>query len=330
MVNIKLKRFSRSKEVQDDISEQKPEPQPDSPSYSPSETQIKKQRGRPKKNKIDVIQEQPTQHTEPQQPEQQPEQLEPINYDDLSNDNFLDDLNNVNYKDEIETKEIKKPKQEPIKKPSLSLDSNALLEKIKKSSPTERTSNFSLDSHSILDKIKKGKTDKPQINNDFDSSMFSANGSEILGRDKRILLTKIRQYKSLFPDTFKTFKIKANANVQELQTYLDEMDSIVECDSVEQFLLDSILQCIKLIEGVSSYTKYDIQGLADLLKANKQFHQLSKQLFIKYGVFKAVPVELQMAMMISTTAYIVNCKNKRKGELESYLNQPIAPINNDV
>ena len=85
--------------------------------------------------------------------------------------------------------------------------------------------------------------------------MFSQNGSEILGRDKRILLTKIRQYKSLFPDTFKTFKIKINANIQELQNYLEEMDSIVECDSVEQFLLDSILQCIKLIEGVSSYTK---------------------------------------------------------------------------
>ena len=144
---------------------------------------------------------------------------------------------------------------------------------------------------------------------------------------KKESLTKIRQYKSLFPDTFKTFKIKANASAQELQTYLDEMDSIVECDSVEQFLLDSILQCIKLIEGVSSYTKYDIQGLADLLKQNKQFHQLSKQLFIKYKVFNAVPPEMQMVMLVSTTAYIVNSKNKRKGELESYLNQPINNIN---
>ncbi len=160
--------------------------------------------------------------------------------------------------------------------------------------------------------------------------MFSANGSEILGRDKRILLTKIRQYKSLFPDTFKTFKIKANANVQELQTYLDEMDSIVECDSVEKFLLDSILQSIKLIEGVSSYTKYDIQGLADLLKANKQFHQLIKKLFIKYKLFNAVPPEMQMVMLVSTTAYICNCKNKRNSDIEAYLNQPIISPNNDA
>ena len=171
------------------------------------------------------------------------------------------------------------------------------------------------------------QTKEPQqINNDFDTSMFSKEGSEILGRDKRIILTKIRQYKSLFPDTFKTFKIKANPSIQELQTYLDEMDSIVECDSVEQFLLDSILQSIKLMEGVSTYTKYDIQGLADLLKQNKQFHQLAKQLFIKYKVFSAVPAEFQLLMLVTTTAYICNCKNKRKGELNEYLNQPIISI----
>jgi hypothetical protein len=239
----------------------------------------------------------------------------------------LDDLNNVHYKEEVEEPKQKIKDVKPNKKESsFSLDSNKLLDKIKKGS-TPSSSSFSLDSNALLDKIKKGK---PQTNNDFDTSMFSANGSEILGRDKRILLTKIRQYKSLFPDTFKTFKIKANANVQELQTYLDEMDSIVECDSVEQFLLDSILQSIKLIEGISSYTKYDIQGLADLLKANKQFHQLSKQLFIKYKVFNAVPPEFQMLMLVSTTAYICNCKNKRKGEIEAYLNQPIISPNNDA
>lgn len=328
MVNIKLKRFSRSKEqLPEDIQ---PEPQPESPSQLQTETQIKKQRGRPKKNKVDDIPQQQPQEQQPQTIQEPQPEPEPIDYDDVSNDNFLDDLNNVNYNEVIpETKKQMKEDVKQIIKPtsSFSLDSNKLLDKIKKSSSTS-SSNFSLDSHSLLDKIKKNhKTDKPAVNNDFDTSMFSQNGSEILGRDKRILLTKIRQYKSLFPDTFKTFKIKANASAQELQTYLDEMDSIVECDSVEQFLLDSILQCIKLVEGVSSYTKYDIQGLADILKQNKQFHQLSKQLFIKYKVFNAVPPEMQMLMLVSTTAYIVNSKNKRKGELESYLNQPINNIN---
>ena len=54
---------------------------------------------------------------------------------------------------------------------------------------------------------------------------------------------------------------------------------------------------------------------------------MSKQLFIKYGVFNAVPIEGQMLMLVATSAYICNSKNRRKGELESYLNQP---VNNDV
>ena len=331
MVLVKLKRFSRSKEqIPEDIQ---PEPQPDLPTQIQTETTPKKQRGRPKKILKDDIQPEQQPQQQPQDIQQiketeEPQPPESINYDDLSTDTFLDDLNNVNY-NEVQPEEV--PKKAVNKKPSLSLDSNKLLEKIKKgslSSSSPQPSNFNLDSNLLLQKIKQGhtKTDKPQINNDFDTSMFSKEGSEILGRDKRIILTKIRQYKSLFPDTFKTFKIKANPSIQELQTYLDEMDSIVECDSVEQFLLDSILQSIKLMEGVSTYTKYDIQGLADLLKQNKQFHQLAKQLFIKYKVFSAVPPEFQLLMLVTTTAYICNCKNKRKGELNEYLNQPIISI----
>ena len=180
----------------------------------------------------------------------------------------------------------------------------------------------------LLDRIKsKAKTTKLSTES-YDDTMFSQNGSEILGRDKRVLLTKIRQYKSLFPDTFKTFKIKVNANSQELQTYLAEMDCMVECENVEQFILDSILQCIKLIEGVSSNTKYDIQGLADLLKQNKQFHQLSKQLFIKYKIFSALPPEYSMMILVSTSAYICNGKNRRRGEMEAYLNTPINNLPN--
>ncbi len=68
MVNIKLKRFSRSKEQLP--KETQPKPQPDSPSYLQSKPQIKKQRGRPKNNEVDDIQ--PSQ-TQPQEPEQAPQ-----------------------------------------------------------------------------------------------------------------------------------------------------------------------------------------------------------------------------------------------------------------
>ena len=251
-------------------------------------------------------------------PETINEQLnDPLLFDNIEDDNFLNDLNNTNYKpDEPPIKEVK---QKEIKK-----DKPFDLTKIINQHKTKTPSNFNLDSNNLLERIKNKSNKKS--NDNIDDSMFSQNGSEILGRDKRILLTKIRQYKSLFPDTFKTFKIKLNANIQELQNYIEEMDSIVECDSCEQFLLDSILQCIKLIEGVSSYTKYDIQGLADLLKQNKQFHQLCKQLFIKYKIFTALPIESQMVIMVTTSAYICNSKNKRRGEIESYLNTP-ANIN---
>ena len=231
----------------------------------------------------------------------------------------------MNYKPDVAP--IKEPKIKEVKTKDKPFDLTNIINKNKEK--INQSSTFSLDSNNLLEKIKnKSKTKIEKIKNDYDDSMFSQNGSEILGRDKRVLLTKIRQYKSLFPDTFKTFKIKVNANTQELQNYLDEMDSIVECNNVEEFLLDSILQCIKLLEGVSSYTKYDIQGLADLLKQNKQFHQLAKQLFIKYKVFNAIPIESQMIMLFATSAYICNSKNKRRGEIESYLNTPVNNIPN--
>ena len=307
MVNIKISRFSRAKK-NDAIKEVEPEIQnkPIIESIKEPIKEIQSELQTQLSNKI-------------ARPIKQNEIIEPISFDNLEGDNFLDDLNNMNYKPDDPP--IKESKIKEVKSKDKPFDLSKI---INKHNETKSQSTFSLDSNNLLQKIKN-KSTKTKIDktNDYDDSMFSQNGSEILGRDKRILLTKIRQYKSLFPDTFKSFKIKVNATTQELQNYLEEMDSIVECSSVEEFLLDSILQCIKLIEGVSSYTKYDIQGLADLLKQNKQFHQLSKQLFVKYKVFSAVPPEFQMVMLVSTTAYICNSKNRRRGEMEAYLNQPV-------
>ena len=104
-----------------------------------------------------------------------------------------------------------------------------------------------------------------------------------------------------------------------------EMDVMVNCSSVEDFLNDSILQCLKMIEGASSYTRYDVSGMSDLLRQNKQFHQLSKMLYIKYKVFSNIPPEYQMVMLMATTAYVCVEKNKRKASLEEYLNTAITP-----
>lgn len=179
----------------------------------------------------------------------------------------------------------------------------------------------------LFKNIKPRKNVKPkkEKKSEFedDNSLFSDRGTEILGQERRVLLSKIQQYKNLFPDELKKFKIKKNCSTKDLQLYLEEMEVIVNTDSVEQFLTDSIIQCIKLTEGVSSYTKYDISGCADMLKSNKQFHTLCKQLYIKYKVFSNIPPEWSIVILVATTAYICKNKNTRKKELEIFLNAKI-------
>jgi hypothetical protein len=159
----------------------------------------------------------------------------------------------------------------------------------------------------------------------FDDDLFDDRGTILLGRDRLILLQKVKQYKTLFPDKLKSFKIKKNPSISELQSYLDEMEALVDISSVDEFLTESILGCIKIIEGASSYTtNYDVSGLSLMLKANKQFHTLCKQLYIKHGCFSNVPPETQLAMVVITSAYICTQKNKQKAKINSFLNEKIT------
>jgi hypothetical protein len=298
-MNINIKRFSRSKVDK------------------PEEPEVKRPRGRPKKNTTVEPEAPPSPKAEPE-----PESIyEDDSVSEISEDNnninqdedFLSDLNNVNYrepptKEEIKEKQKKEKEIEKANNKFLKTSSRLDLDKIFKRAQTQSTP----------------KLPKPQKSQyEDDSSLFDDKGTELLGRDKRMLLSKIQQYKSLFPDELGKFKIKKNCSTEDLKLYLSEMESIVDTSSVEQFLTDSILQCIKLSEGVSSYTKYDITGCADLLKANKQFHTLTKQMYIKYKVFEKVPPEYSLAVLVATTAYVCKNKNTKKKEIESFLSQPI-------
>ena len=225
---------------------------------------------------------------------------------DLPPINELDDLTNVNF-----NKKSEKTQAEDILKKIINK---------KKETPVE-----SNPGEGLLTKIinrRKEKPQKVQINNE---SWNDDDATPILGKDRRILTSKIQQYKNLFPEILGKFKLKKNPTVEDLQEALDEMDVIVNCSSVEDFLNDSILQCLKMIEGASSYTRYDVSGMSDLLRQNKQFHQLSKMLYIKYKVFSNIPPEYQMVMLMATTAYVCVEKNKRKASLEEYLNTTIPP-----
>ena len=300
-MNINIKRFSRSKVDK------------------PEEPEVKRPRGRPKKNASVEPEAPPSPKPEPE-PESlyEEDSVSEISEYNNQDDDFLADLNNVNFR-EPPTKEELKEKEKMQKE----IEKNQ-----QKAAKAEKSSRLDLDS--IFKKAKAAqsvpKAPKPQKSQyEDDNSLFDDKGTELLGRDKRMLLSKIQQYKSLFPEELGKFKIKKNCSAEDLKLYLSEMESIVDTSSVEQFLTDSILQCIKLTEGVSSYTKYDITGCADLLKANKQFHTLTKQMYIKYKVFEKVPPEYSLAVLVATTAYVCKNKNAKKKEIESFLSQPIQP-----
>ena len=285
MVNINLRRFSRSKvEAEDENTN----------IINPEEVP-KKRRGRPPKKPIEEIDTDP----EVSEPEPEPE-IVPDDISEVSLDNnFLSDLNAENYKEPPTQQEIRQEqKQQKAQKKSY----DKLFKDIQRESRIARP--------------KKSKYED-------DSSLFDEQGTELIGREKRVLLSKIQQYKNLFPEELSKFKIKKNCSTSDLQLYLSEMESIVDTSSVEQFLSDSIIQCIKLTEGVSSYTRYDITGCAEMLKTNKQFHTLTKQMYIKYKVFDKVPPEWQLTILIATTAWMCKTKNAKKKEIENFLNQPL-------
>lgn len=241
----------------------------------------------------------------------------------ISEDGFLDDLTRDNYKStpNLTEKELyKQGKDEARSMKKFILDQERDIKK-------QARDNKRMQIETLLQQKREAKRANKGIkttnNGDDNDSLFGGEGTPILGRDKIVLLKKIKQYKSLFPDELAKFKVKKNPNVQELHDALGEMEVLVETNSVDGFLMDSVLQSMKLIENVSSYTKYDIRGCADLLKSNKQFHSLCKQLFIKYNVFSSVPAEYQLILLVSTTAYMCSNKNRSKGEINDYLNQTI-------
>ena len=171
---------------------------------------------------------------------------------------------------------------------------------------------------------KQEKINKKNGVSEDGDDLFSGAATPILGKEKLLLLKKVAQYKSLFPDELKSFKIKKKPNALELSQALEEISVLVEVGSMDGFLMDSVFSsCMRLVEGASTMTQHDIRGCADLLKQNKEFHKLCKTLFIKYNVFSSVPPEFQLILLVSTTAFMCSNKNKQKGAINDYLNAPV-------
>jgi hypothetical protein len=288
MVKVSIKKFSRSK-VEEPIAEEENNIMIEDTEQEPIITKPKK--GRPKKQKQEPITPIEVLHEEPEkeyisEPEPEPEQTE---------DTFLDDLNNKNFVEEI------KPTKQEIKQ-----EQN--------------------ESKALMAELLKPKKSKPQkiekIIRD-DDSLFDEEATPILGKDKRVIIAKLHQYKNLFKEELKKFKIKPNASEDQLKACLSEMEAIVETSSIDNFMTESILQSIKLIEAGSARTKYNISGTAEMLKQNQQFHNLIKQLYVKYNIFSKVPPEFQLVLLVGTTAMLCKTKNDKKDHIESFLNEKI-------
>jgi hypothetical protein len=239
--------------------------------------------------------------------------ITPVDEHPIEDDNdFLSELHKDNYNKAVE--------EEQINEESAKLEKQKLKEREKEQKLKDK------ENEKLIKELeKKQKTVKAKVKKDDDTdSIFSDEGTKCLGKNRNILLKKVKQFKNLFPNELKTFKIKTNATEQELKNYLEEMEILVELNNVDDFLTDSIIQCIKVIENTTAHTKkYNITGLADCLKSNPQFISLCKQLYIKYNTFSSVPPEYQMIFLVSTTAYVCRNKNMQKIELEGFLNKEI-------
>ena len=262
MVKVNIKKFSRSK-VDEPITEDLISPLIEDTEQEPIITKSRK--GRPKKQKQEPIT--PIEVLQPEPEKEYISEPEPEPEPEQIEDNFLDDLNNVNFVEEVK--------------------------------PTKQEVNESKSFMAELLKPKKNKPQKIEKLTRDDDSLFDEEATPILGKDKRVIIAKLHQYKNLFKEELKKFKIKPNASEEQLKACLSEMEAIVETSSIDNFMTESILQSIKLIEAGSARTKYNISGTADMLKQNTQFHNLMKQLYVKYNVFSKVPPEFQLVLLLN-------------------------------
>lgn len=168
-----------------------------------------------------------------------------------------------------------------------------------------------------------------RIADDDTDSVFGDIATPIIGTERRVLELKISQYKQLFRDNaqIKKFKVKRNATTTDLEDAIKEMDSIVSLSTVDEFVIDAVIASIKVVEGITARTeRYNVTGLADMLKTNPEFLNLIRLCAVKYNTFSAIPPEYQLVFIVATSAYICCSKNANKAAINAYLNQPVGSV----
>lgn len=168
---------------------------------------------------------------------------------------------------------------------------------------------------------KKAIEDTGDFMNQY-GDLFSNEPTPILGKNRRELLTRLSEYRTLFPTELKNFKVKEKATDQQLQDALNEAETIVSCNGVGKMLDEAILTAVQTMEAVSSRTeRFDISGTAEALRANPEFARLTKLIWIKHRVFSNAPPEAQLMLVVASTAMVMRSRNLKRREIDGLLNQ---------
>ena len=178
----------------------------------------------------------------------------------------------------------------------------------------------------IITTKKKFKRDEDEFSSKSDDIFSNKNKTPLLGKNKRELIARVKQYKLLFKEELRSFRIKKNPSEEELEKYLEEIDSILSTSKLDTFVTDTVFYIMQVIENMSMRFKdYDLSGLTDSLKNNKEFLDLMRLLSVKYHVFSNVPPEIQISIIVISTSYLVimNNRNQKKMLEEQLKNQKI-------
>ena len=224
------------------------------------------------------------------------------------NENELDSLQNNNYISKIEME--KQLKMELKEKDDIEKKNEKI---INKSIKNEKR---------VLQQEKINKQKK--IDEEITENQDEEDEEQFIGKNRRELNNIILKYKELFPSELKKFKIKKNSSVDELKEYITEIQCIIETSCTDSFIMDSIYTAMSYIEPISSKTRYNISGLTLILKSNKEFNKLCKQLMLKYGCFSSsISIEYQTLLIIISSVYITITTNSNRKSIEKYLDEKI-------
>ena len=106
------------------------------------------------------------------------------------------------------------------------------------------------------------------------------------------------------------------STTEDLDKYIEEVDAILATSKLDSFMTEAVHYIINVVEKMSLMTKdYDLSGLSDSLRNNREFQDLIRLLSIKYNTFQNVSPEIQLAIIVASTSYITIMTNRQKKKM---------------